>query len=329
MHFESQVFELAKDTEHPEQNQDAWAFDGRRGVAAIADGVSSSLFARQWARILTEAAIAQPPDPDDPEQFRGWLLRCREAWSGRIDASKLAWFQKAKMRDGAFSTLLWISLVPEPSGDGAATLHACAVGDSCLFLVRGGKTRRSFPVEDSQELEANPLVLGSLDLKRDHLVRFQRLEEKCLAGDLLVLCTDAVAGWALRQHEAGNWPAWDDYWSMSEETWQQEVVGLRERREMRYDDATLLLLRVTAPGKPEAGELAHESSASEPAVEPGHPSAETSLGEWKEKLKSLSGQVADRVTEGVSQGAERLKEAGKTMESTWRKYRDKLRPDDR
>lgn len=246
MHFDSQVFELAKDVEYPEQNQDAWAFDRRRGIAAIADGVASSLFARSWARILTEAAIATWPAPDSPEAFRRWLLECREDWGRRIDVSRLAWHQKAKLRDGAFSTLLWLLLEDDPDVPGC-WMRGYAVGDSCLFLVRDGKTVRTFPVNNSRQLEANPMVLGSIDLGHDAQVRFERVEEEVHPGDLLVLCTDAVADWALRRQEAGCPVVWEGFWGMPEEAWQREVAVLRDQRQMRYDDTTMILLRVVTP----------------------------------------------------------------------------------
>lgn len=251
MHFDAQVFELPKDVEHPEQNQDAWAFSCRRGVAALADGVASSLFARAWARILTEAAIDETPDPGNRDNFDCWVRRCRETWTSRIDVSRLAWFQKAKLRDGAFATLLSISLVPpveetEAMGTSSGRLRGFAVGDSCLFLVRDGKTVRTFPLENASQLEARPMALGSIDLKHDALVEFSRLDDECFPGDLVVLVSDAVAEWALRQREAGTPVDWERFWDMPEEDWQRNVMALRDERQMRYDDTTMILLRVVA-----------------------------------------------------------------------------------
>ena len=62
MYFQSKTFWLAKDASQAEQYQDAFALDAARGIAAIADGVSSSLFSAPWAKILTEAVVAGPPD---------------------------------------------------------------------------------------------------------------------------------------------------------------------------------------------------------------------------------------------------------------------------
>jgi len=253
MYFDFQIFELPKDVEHPEQNQDAWAVDCRRGVVAIAAGVAASLFARHWARLLTEAAVASPPDPDEREAFLGWLQSCRETWNGRIDASRLAWYQKAKFHDGAFSTLLWLTLVdpPEMSDAPSCRLRGYAVGDSCLFLIREGNVVRAFPLTNAEQLAASPMALGSVDLKHDDRVEFARIDEECRPGDLVVLCTDAVAEWAFREQEAGTPANWERFWDMPEEEWQREVAALREQRRMRYDDTTMLLLRVMTQPKAE------------------------------------------------------------------------------
>jgi len=252
MPFETRVFVLAKDPQHPEQFQDAFGLNAASGIAAVADGVSSALFSRQWAQIVTLSVVADPPHPGEKDLFTQWLAQRRQEWSAQIDTSGLAWFQKAKLPGGAFSTLLWIRLLPvdeeEAEGFGACRLHGFAIGDSCLFHVRGGEIVRSFPIEQSEELEANPIVLGSVDLNRDDYLEFHELDVQCYVGDVIVLCTDAIADWALRRAEEGNPPNWNDYWNMTEEQWHAEINELRESRGMRYDDATLVLLRVLPEG---------------------------------------------------------------------------------
>ncbi len=250
MRFDFRIFTLAKDPEHPEQNQDAFAVDPRRGIATLADGVASGIFSRSWATILTESMLADTPDPADKDAWRQWLAQRRAAWSARIDVNRLAWFQKAKLKDGTFSTLLAVRLLPvegaspaesaspvesvspadgiSPDQPPAWNIRGYAVGDTCLFYLREGKTVRTFPIETAAEFDADPLVIGSVNLSRDELVGFRNFEECGRPGDLLVHCTDAVAAWALRRSESGQAPAWENYWDMPEETWQAEVMSLRE-----------------------------------------------------------------------------------------------------
>lgn len=248
MPLKSRAFRRAKDPERPQEYEDAYAVDPVRGIAVVADGVSSAIFSARWARILAEATVADPPDPDAQEAFALWLAQRRRSWSAEIDTRGLAWFQRAKLPLGAFSTLLWVRVTaiddPPPGQFGAHRLQSRAIGDSCLFHVRNGELVRLFPIGRACEFEVDPLVLGSVDLRRDELMQFGKLDEVCYPDDLLVLCTDAVAEWALRQIEAGRSPAWEDYWSCSATEWHEEIDSLRRQRHMRYDDATLVLLRV-------------------------------------------------------------------------------------
>jgi hypothetical protein len=143
---------------------------------------------------------------------------------------------------------------PEICDTSSCRLRGYAVGDSCLFLVREGKTLRAFPISNAVQLEASPMALGSVDLKHDDRVQFERIDEECRPGDLVVLCTDAVAEWAFREQEAGTPADWERFWDMPEDDWQREVAALRQQRRMRYDDTTMLLLRVCVqPGSESVG----------------------------------------------------------------------------
>jgi serine/threonine protein phosphatase PrpC len=312
MHFAARVFQLAKDPEHPSENQDAWGIDPERGVAVVADGVSSAIFSGPWASILAEAVLAEAPDVDDAERFAAWLRARRDAWSERIDVTGLAWFQKAKLPLGAFSTLLWVELRPcdaeEAGAFGARKLVVRSIGDSCFFHVRHGELLRVFPVEKAAQLEADPLVLGSVDLKRDGLLRFDRIEALCADDDLLVLCTDAVAEWALREMEAGRAVDWRRFWDYDHPAWTGEVSRLRQSGQMRYDDATLVLLWVGL----EEAEVRLPPPLPEPARAAARPSPPPAA-ELAAKLKAVSRQVS----EGVEQAAGRLRER-------FRAWRDKL-----
>ena len=70
--FEARVFSFPKDPENPSQYEDAWHYDPGRGIAAIADGVSSSIFSRPWAEVLVHAAEGLPK-PNDPTGLVRWL----------------------------------------------------------------------------------------------------------------------------------------------------------------------------------------------------------------------------------------------------------------
>jgi len=144
-------------------------------------------------------------------------------------------------------------------------MRCTAIGDTCLLHIRANQVLRCFPVEQVEQFQADPLVIGSIDLSHDALLQFAVMEESCEDGDLLALCTDAVAEWALRRMAAGTPPDWESYWHITEESWQDEVVHLRQLREMRYDDATLILLRVSVP---QSVRPSQPAAASSPPVDP-------------------------------------------------------------
>lgn len=246
MFFEHREFHLPKDVQAPDAYEDAMAADGDRGIAAVCDGVASTLFSGRWADLLAQGVIAEPPDIDDAAAWDAWLKRRREAWTASIDDSTLAWHQKPKLLDGAGSTLLWVQLSRSGPDDGIPRpfrMQAFAIGDCCLFHVRGGQILQSFPIEESRVFENDPQTLRSV-FKRADAVSFQRLESDCHPGDYLVLATDAIAAWTMRQLEAGGEINWDAYWVASLDDWQRWLIELREANQIRYDDSTLLLLRV-------------------------------------------------------------------------------------
>jgi len=233
---------------------------------------------------------------------------------------------------GAFSTLLYARVCPADDAGapaervggvfGGYRLLAFALGDSCLFQIRGGELVRSFPLETSAQFEADPIVLGSVDRKRDHLLQFAILDEMCYPGDELVLCTDAVAEWAVRCYEQGEPPKWGDFWQMSEDDWRSGVAWLRQERQMRIDDATMLMLRVVdhRVEMPAGDAQPHERMAE--AASPQEADESPAL-DWikaaSKDLKSVSEQVAeqaDRTSERVIQGLRGLRDRA------MKRYRD-------
>jgi len=245
MYFQHRTLTIAKDAAKPRENQDAAACDPAAGVAAIADGASSSLQSGRWARLLVEGVIAGPPDIANAAELDSWLTAAREAWRSGIDEASLAWHQKARLADGAFSTLTWLTLTPGP--DGTLILSAFAIGDSCLLHLRGGAVRRSFPLEESRLFSSEPALLGSTPRGAKSELTWNTLEDTCQQGDLLVLATDAVAAWALMQLESGKTLGLESIWDFDQEDFARWIERLRSEQQIRFDDSTVMLLRIQAP----------------------------------------------------------------------------------
>ena len=260
MLFESRVLWHPKDLAFANEYEDSFAIEDR-GIVAVADGVSSAIFSRQWSDILTRAVVEQPPDLQDGAGFQNWLVELRAQWRQAVDLNKLNFFQRQRLQQvgGGFSTLLWVELYPmEPvEGEGGSEkylLRCFAIGDCCLFHLRDGQLLHKFPLDDLKEFDAPPVTIGSVDTQTDHLLEFSNLEEVCLPGDELILSSDALAQWIYRCLEAEEPVDWEKFWEISEDDWHAEVAFLRDLpsdRRMRVDDTTVVLLRLGSGASPE------------------------------------------------------------------------------
>ena len=93
---------------------------------------------------------------------------------------------------------------------------------------------------------------------------------------------------------------------------------MRHARQMRYDDTTLLLLRVMAEAPAAVDSQQHDSGSADCL------SDELDIENWSKSVKSVSGEVSERVeqlSENVIGKMKMLKE--KAMQ----KYREKFGPD--
>ncbi len=293
MLFESRSFWHAKSLEFALEYEDAFEV-GDNGVVAIADGVSSAIFSRAWARILTSAVVEQSPNLSDAEGFRNWLAQRRAEWLQSIDLTKLTWMQRQKLQQvrGAYSTLLWAEFFPwqeadsPPDSNGPLRflLRSFAVGDCCLFHIRDGQLLRRFPLETVDEFAEDPITICSVNLNHDHLLEFHTLEDICLAGDMVFLTSDALAKWIYQELEADRPVAWDEFWNLTEDDWNQRVADLRDLPSdcrMRVDDTTLVMLRLgPAVTVQEPAAMAAAVPMAEPAGEEERLSAiETAISE--------------------------------------------------
>jgi hypothetical protein len=218
--------------------EDAWAADPTGRRFAVADGASESAFAGLWARLLVEGFVAAPR----PRQPATWLDGQRRRWAAEVMPLDLPWYAEMKRLEGAYATLLGLS-VRGPTGDRPGRWRAVAVGDSCLFQVHAGEKARSFPVSRSSEFGNQPGLIGSRGGPGPLPVWDAG---SLLAGDRLLLMTDALAQWFLRVHEEGRRP-WDELAAVlspgqPESAFAAWIEDLRRGEEMRNDDVTLLAI---------------------------------------------------------------------------------------
>jgi hypothetical protein len=218
--------------------QDAAAADLERGRFAVADGATESAFAGTWARLLVEAFVAAA----NGAEGMPWLGSAQERWAASVCRApgdpEPPWYLETGLRQGAFATFLGVVV----HGDG---WQALAVGDSCLFQVRGDGLVQAFPLERSHDFGTTPWLVGSRSPGATGTQGVRRRGD-CRAGDRLWLMTDALSQWFLAEVEAGRrpWQAVDRLLSAGPASFAAWIDDLRGLRRLRNDDVTLLAVTV-------------------------------------------------------------------------------------
>ncbi len=249
------TFRLPKAGNRPEEYEDASLVvypqrigaSGRRTArAVVSDGASESAFAREWANILTDAFVDRPLDLYGltENSLSTWLLPAQEAWHSGIPWDRLPWHGEAKARAGAFATLLGLTIGSAPDDSQRLSWQAVAVGDSCLFVVRDGRLRLSFPLEDAAEFDNNPALVCSNPASAGGLWEsVRRSGGECAPGDLFILATDALACWFLARNAVEEKP-WETLLALDPSEWEAWIGEQRRAGSMRNDDTTLVIIEV-------------------------------------------------------------------------------------
>jgi hypothetical protein len=233
-------FRLPRKGHAGDECQDAAAADPGRGRFAVADGATESAFAGVWARLLVEAFVASAAGAEGMP----WLGAAQERWAASVRRApgdpEPPWYLDTGLRQGAFATFLGVVV----DGDG---WQALAVGDSCLFQVRGEGLVEAFPVGRSHDFGPTPWLVGSRPAPAAAAgAQGVRRRGGCRAGDRLWLMTDALSQWFLAEVEAGRrpWQAVDRLLSAGPAAFAGWVEDLRGLRRLRNDDVTLLAVSV-------------------------------------------------------------------------------------
>ena len=216
-------------------NEDSFAYDEDRQLFVISDGASISFDSALWSKLVVENFIAQPSIDAD------WFAHARQQFASAHSFDDLPWNKQAAYERGSFATLLGLAYDPE-TGKALIT----GVGDSIVVMidnVDGWVT--SFPYEDASQFRQDPVLLstnpGAAGLPETALQPFSLFE---LPGTItLLLMTDALGAWCLEHgHEGAVQLA-----ELTDVEDFREFLQLEQRdRRMRVDDATLMVLKLSA-----------------------------------------------------------------------------------
>ena len=232
--------------------------------AAVSDGASESLLARDWALLLVADAVESMRLAGDWWEELSTFVRDLmdrsalhwDAFLARYQAERAAqgrpitWYEQPGLEKGAFATVLGAEIRATVLEDGTTrwAWYSFALGDSCLFQLRDGRLLDSFPLRTAEEFGITPQLLGS----RNHdarLVadRMRVAHGELLPGDELLLATDALAAWFLSREaggEAEQAAALPAFAAFDRQDFAEWVDDQRARARMRNDDVTLVRARV-------------------------------------------------------------------------------------
>lgn len=206
--------------------------DGTR--IALSDGATTASFSAQWAWTLARWFTGRKLHPD-PDGFMRILPGLGRSWLRNVMTRDLPWHAEEKVRSGSFATFLGVTV----AGD---SWRALAVGDSCLFHVRNDSLVYSFPYGASSEFSASPILASTSNVSHEMVASAVRSADGELKKrDLLVLATDGLAQWLMREVENGNRP-WRIF-RENERALRDLVDCERTERRMRNDDVACAWLR--------------------------------------------------------------------------------------
>jgi hypothetical protein len=238
-----------KDGSTDAQYEDAWAVSdvGEATSAvisgpltvALSDGASSAVYARDWARRLVAAFV-------DAEAGGAYVtdgdLATRVAaegkvWREAVEVRATSWHAQEKLEFGSAATLLVASI-----DNTRLRWDALAVGDVCLFVVRGGRLKYAFPVTKAAGFDDRPWLLSTEP--RAAVPTIKRFGAAVELNDRILLMTDAMAAWFLATYEKKQRP-WDRI-PEDAATFVSWLKGIRESGAMKNDDVTMVDIRVIA-----------------------------------------------------------------------------------
>ena len=238
---------VVKDDTAPEDNDDAAAADPRRGRAAISDGACESGFSKIWSRVLVDQYVRSHNGLAN--DWSSWFANAQQQWCDELKDVTIPWYGEEQFQRGAFATFLGLVL----EGTGRTMRYAAeAVGDSCLFHIRGEQLLRSFPLQRSSQFDVVPPLVGSRS-PLDEILRDRALsiQGELLKSDVLLMMSDALAHWSLAQAESGC-PPWKEIVDLilggcTDDEFDQWIALLRAERQLANDDVTLMMIRIPNP----------------------------------------------------------------------------------
>lgn len=241
--------------------EDASSFRADRGLFVVADGVGTDSFANIWSDCLVQRYVEEPLLSMDPFEVEWWLEHAQECyWRKAPSVESLPMFAQWKAREGSHSTLL--ALRCTAIEEGKVDVEIVAWGDSCIFIISEATIDPpySFPLTEPDEFRKRPICLPSRPRNFDRQFHVAKTTCQVLTpGMTVIMATDAVASWILRQSGGGFASPLDAALEVARQTpesWPFFIERCRvEGNELRMvdDDSTALVFTLLEEGEQAEG----------------------------------------------------------------------------
>jgi len=216
------------------------SFEGNIRVA-VADGATESSFSLEWADLL----VSYYKDfPNFETDFFTLFPDIKGSWLDRIDSANLEWYAQQKLELGAFASFLGADIDLSTK-----LVKIIAVGDSNFFAFKNGKMIQAFPIERSETFSNTPVLISS-ELHKNKIEDefFKKATFEIATGDVLIVATDAISQWILKEIEQENYPINEllDLPDTKIDSWpfQNWLDKLRRLHLIKNDDTTLVLIEI-------------------------------------------------------------------------------------
>ena len=244
-------FTMPKIGEQEADNQDAYCCSDDRSMVAIADGASTSLFAKEWANLLVEDFCHRQQEPFENlhRNWQQWLKPLQQQWISYSNQIKqdpnIPWYVKGSQeKNSASATFIGLKLHP-PNQTGKKIWEAIAIGDSCLFQFKklSGKII-FFPINKSSDFRTVTECFNSLP--QYNVSQPKYLQDNYDPGDIFLLATDALAEWLLQAIQTTKREDQSLISIAEKQEFEDFIQNLRDKKLIKNDDTTLCRLIVSA-----------------------------------------------------------------------------------
>jgi serine/threonine protein phosphatase PrpC len=229
-----------------EENEDAFSIPDIQNEnallrIAIADGATESSFSEKWAKILVDHFYVFDYSESSFSTAHPIFKRL---WLKSINVQELPWYAQEKLELGSFSSFLGLDMDRET---GNTTI--IAVGDSNFFHFRDEQLQHSFPIKQSIDFGNRPFLISTEAWKNKHTPLFAREECVLAPGDLVLLGTDAISHWILKEIETTGYHSITALMHLLQQQDGETALAdwvhqRRHERTMKNDDTTLILIKI-------------------------------------------------------------------------------------